>query len=89
MNINTAHENISEEFVDPAIENQANDDSAWESSIQVDHSSLLLEIPSELASQAKFLANLEKEQDVTVWLVSFIREHLNIKLESHLKKLFN
>jgi hypothetical protein len=73
-------ENLSDDAIDKLVESQADDESAWEMPIQVKQQPISLSIPAEITAQARFLANLEQEQDVEKWLLEMIREQINRKL---------
>jgi aquaporin Z len=79
-------ENLSEDAIDRLVESQADDESAWEMPIQINQQPISLSIPAELAVQARFLANLEQEQDVKKWLIEMIREQLDRKLMTFSKR---
>lgn len=73
-------ENLSDDAIDRLVESQADDESAWEMPIQVKQQPISLSIPAEITAQARFLANLEQEQDVKKWLIEMIQEELSSKL---------
>ena len=59
---------------------QANDESAWESPIQVKRSEpAALSIPGELAARAAFLAKLHREAGIDKWVERVVRERVELE----------
>lgn len=70
---------LSEE-VDELVEAQADEDAAWDESVQVKRKdSASVAIPASLAERAAFLAKLHKERNVEEWLKRIIRERVELE----------
>lgn len=70
----------SEEEIDKLVVAQADDDSAWEESIQVrKNRAASLSIPAELVERASFLAKLHREKGAKEWLTRIIRERVELE----------
>lgn len=71
---------LTEQEVDNLVESQADDDSAWETPIQVGRARpASLSIPAELAARATFLAKLHREENVEDWLTKVIKERVELE----------
>jgi hypothetical protein len=71
---------LSQEEIDQIVVAQADDDSAWEAPISVQHTmSTSLSLPAELASRAAFMAHLHRKINVEEWLIAIIQERLDIE----------
>jgi hypothetical protein len=81
MNINRDNNqsSLTEEEIDLIVEQQANDDSAWEPPIQVDKKMTSVSIPSKLATKAVFFASLHRETNLEAWLLRVIQERLELE----------
>ncbi len=76
----TIGKNLSEKEIDKIVSAQANDDSAWEETIQVRKiKPTYLSIPSGLAARAAFLAKLHREKNLGKWLTRIIQERIEIE----------
>jgi hypothetical protein len=72
---------VSENEIDEIVVEQAENDLAWETPIQVrKKKSAFFSIPPHLASRVAFLARLHRETDVEEWFIRIIQER--IRLES-------
>lgn len=81
MNINHEHNQslLTEEEIDLIVEEQANDDSAWEPPMQVQKQPTSVCIPGKLAARAVFFASLHRETNVEAWLIRIIQERLELE----------
>ncbi len=70
---------LSEAEIDQIVEQQANDESAWESSIFVHRNATSVFLPSEVAAKAVFFANLHRETNVETWLIRVIQERIQLE----------
>jgi hypothetical protein len=71
---------LTEQEIDNIVESQADDDSSWETPIQVRRArSASLSIPAELAARAAFLAKLHREKNVEDWLTRVIKERVELE----------
>lgn len=95
MNTEDRAKILSEEEIDEIVEQQADDDSAWEKPIFVHWTKLPLEplpfpvsLPSELAERAAFFAELRGEASVEDWLIHIIQERIDFEsaVLAHLAK---
>ncbi|MEX2299679.1 MAG: hypothetical protein WD733_02010 [Bryobacterales bacterium] len=69
-----------EETIDQIVAGQSEQDSAWESVIEVKRSrSASLSISGELAARAAFLARLHREPDVDHWVERVVRERVELE----------
>lgn len=74
------HENLTEQEIDRMVEQQADDDSAWEETVQVSREKdASLPLTAELAARAAFLAKLHKEKGTDEWLTRIIRERIELE----------
>jgi hypothetical protein len=72
--------NLSEQEIDQIVVSQADDDSAWESPIQVRRTEpALVSIPADLAARASFLARLHRQTSVEEWLARIIQERVELE----------
>ncbi|MFO1433692.1 MAG: hypothetical protein U1F76_26955 [Candidatus Competibacteraceae bacterium] len=70
----------SEKEIDEIVVTQADDDLAWEESIQVEmDKTTSLSIPAKLAARAAFLAKLHREKGLEEWLTRVIRERVELE----------
>lgn len=83
--------NISEEEIDDIAVGQTNDESAWEEPVHVHWEKLTLEsfpfpvsLPSELAQQAAFYAELHGELSTETWLMSIIHEQVKSEVDFYI-----
>jgi hypothetical protein len=89
------HTQLSQEDIDLIVEQQANDDSAWEESIEVNPKFTSLLIPQELASKAAFLASIHREKNLETWLIKIMKERIELeevvlnKIKQELAKTIN
>ena len=70
---------LAEEEIDQIVEEQADDDSAWETPISVHQKQTAISIPRELAAKAVFFASLHRETNVEAWLIRVIQERLELE----------
>lgn len=71
---------LSDEEIDEIVIAQANDESAWEESVQVHRgSSTALTIPADLAARAAFLARLHRKESLNEWLASVIQDRVELE----------
>lgn len=77
----TARKNkLSEEDIDRIVEEQADDDSSWEESVQVHRGKTAsLSLSAELAARAAFFAKIHKEKGPDEWLTRIIRERIELE----------
>jgi hypothetical protein len=76
----TTRMKASEEEIDRMVVAQADDDSAWEESVQVPKTKAAsLSIPPKLAARAAFLAKLHREKGLKEWLTRIIRERIELE----------
>ncbi|GAB4299051.1 MAG: hypothetical protein Fur0025_37780 [Oscillatoriaceae cyanobacterium] len=81
-NNNPALPNLSEAEIDEIVIAQADDDQAWEEAIEVQvhqKTEIYVEISSEIAARAAFIAKLHREPDMEAWLTRIIRERIELE----------
>lgn len=77
---------LTEAEIDELVIAEADDDTAWEDAIQVHKPvSSSLQIPSELAERAAFLAGLHREKSPEAWLMRVIRERIELEESAFLQ----
>lgn len=71
---------LTEEEIDQAAIEQANDDSAWERPIRVGKKKTVsFSLPADLTARAAFLAQLHRETSLEDWLARIIRERVELE----------
>lgn len=71
---------LSDEEIDEIVIAQADDESAWEESVQVRRGApTALSIPADLATRAAFLARLHRRESLNEWLASVIQERVELE----------
>jgi hypothetical protein len=71
---------LSEAEIDQAVIAQAEDDSAWEAPVHVQHTApAALMLPADLAARAAFLAQLHRTPSVEDWLRRVIQERVELE----------
>ena len=66
--------------IDKLVESHADDDSAWEKTIEVRRRRpASFSIPAQLAARAAFLANLHRERNVEDWIAKVIKERVELE----------
>ncbi len=66
--------------IDELVEQQANDDSAWEKPVRVRKTKgSSISIPPGLAARAAFLAELHRKSNVEEWLTRVIQERIELE----------
>ena len=82
----TPYNELSETAIDRIVEQQANDETAWEAPIAVSRQPAFLVLPEDLAAKASFFANLYQAESVESWLVQIIQQRIALE-ESVLNKI--
>lgn len=72
---------LSEAEIDDIVEQQADNDTAWEATIEVNRQTAFLVLPEEIVEKASFFASLHNVDTVESWLVQIIQQR--IALEEH------
>lgn len=71
---------LSEAEIDQVVIAQAEDDSAWDAPVRVEHTApATLVLPAELAARATFLARLHRTSSVEEWLQRVIQERVELE----------
>jgi len=71
---------LSEAEIDQIVIGQAEDDTAWEAPVRVQHTApAALALPAELAARAAFLAQLHHTPSVEDWLRRVIQERVELE----------
>lgn len=70
---------LTETEIDQMIIAEADDDAAWEESIQAHKVVSSLPIPPNLAERAAFLAQLHRERSLEAWLTRIIEERIELE----------
>lgn len=71
---------LSEAEIDQLVIAQAEDDTAWEAPVRVQHTApAALTLPAELAARAAFLAQLHRTPSVEDWLRRVIQERVELE----------
>lgn len=71
---------FSESEIDRIVVAQAEDETAWESPIQVHRTTpTTVSIPAELAARAAFLAQVHRQANVEEWLTRIIQERVELE----------
>jgi len=71
---------LSEFEIDQIVTAQAEDDTAWETPVRVQHTApASLALPAELAARAAFLAQLHRTPNVEDWLRRVIQERVELE----------
>ena len=71
---------MTEQDIDNLVVAQAEDDSAWETPVQVRHGEPgTISIPADLAARAAFLAQVHRASGVEEWLTRVIRERIELE----------
>jgi hypothetical protein len=72
--------NLSESEIDDIVIEQAEDDSAWDSFIEVRKKSpTAVSLPVELAARAAFFAKVHREPALETWITRIIRERIELE----------
>lgn len=83
---NLSSDVLPDEEIDRIVEEQANDDAAWEEAIEVSgKDQAALSIPSDLARRARFIAKLHKASDAEEWLTRIIRERVELEESAYVE----
>jgi hypothetical protein len=70
----------SQEEIDNIVVSQADENTAWEKPIRVRRTKpASFTIPAELASRAKFLAHLHRQNGIEEWLTQVIQERIELE----------
>lgn len=78
--MNEQDKNLTEAEIDELVIAQANDDDAWEDSIEVNPAPpATIALSSELAARAAFFARLHKQKDWQDWLKHVIEERIEFE----------
>jgi len=76
----TMKKKLSEKEIDNIVISQADNDSEWEEPIHVRKAEpTSFSIPADLAARAAFLAHLHRESEVEEWLITIIRERVELE----------
>ena len=87
MSISSNPQNeLSEAEIDHIVEQQADDDTAWDAPISVSRQPTFLVLPEEVAAKASFFANLYHADSVESWLVQVIQQRIALE-ESAFNKI--
>ncbi len=70
---------ISEQEIDNIVEQQVNDDNAWEEPILVTPKLTSISIPQELAAKVAFFASLHQEKNLENWLIRIVKERIQLE----------
>jgi hypothetical protein len=70
---------LSEEEIDYLVEQQAEDDNAWEEPTLVTPKITSLSIPQELAAKVAFFASLHQEKNLENWLIRIVKERIQLE----------
>lgn len=71
---------LSEEEIDALVEDQADDDEAWDAPVQIKRKKEdVLSLPADLARRAAFLAKLHREANANEWLKRIIAERIELE----------
>ncbi|MDB9528571.1 hypothetical protein PN498_21440 [Oscillatoria sp. CS-180] len=70
---------LSEVEIDDIVEQQADDDTAWEAPIAVNRQTAFLVLPEEIVEKASFFTNLHNADTIESWLVQVIRLRVALK----------
>ncbi|ASC74277.1 hypothetical protein XM38_052520 [Halomicronema hongdechloris C2206] len=80
------HHALSEAEIDRIVEQQADDETAWEESIAVNRQPAFLVLPEDVAEKASFFASLYHADSVESWLVQIIQQRIALE-ESAFNKI--
>jgi hypothetical protein len=73
-------DDLSEEQIDELVIAQADDDTAWEESVQVKRQSPVpITLPPDLAARVAFFARLHQEPSADDWLARIIQERIDLE----------
>ena len=75
----TRRARLTQDEIDERVIAQAEDDSAWEPSVQVSRKQAAIGLPSSLARRAAFLARLHRERNLQTWVERVIRERVELE----------
>ena len=70
---------LTQEQIDERVVAQAEDDSAWESPIQVSRKQAAIGLSASLAQRAAFLARLHRERNLQTWVERVVRERVELE----------
>ncbi len=70
---------MSEDEIDQLVTEQADDDRAWEKPETVTRNGTAIELSSDLAARAAFLARLHRRPSMKDWLSDIIRERIELE----------
>lgn len=70
---------LTEAEIDDLVTAEADEDAAWEESIQAHKVASSLPIPPNLAERAAFLARLHRERSLEAWLTRIIEERIELE----------
>jgi len=76
---------VTEAEIDDLVIAEADEDAAWEESIQAHKVVSSLPIPPNLAERAAFLARLHRERSLEAWLTRIIEERIELEERAFLQ----